>query len=559
MSNIAKRLAEFAQSQPQAIAIVEPIPKYSQSETRKYKSITFAELDKDSDRIAHALIQSGVQPNMRIALMVKQGIDFISLVFGMFKAGATLVLIDPGMGLRQMIQCLSEVDLDGFAAISKVQAVRSILQFWYFPNAKYNLTVGHRWFWDGLVLNEIRKRKHPGSIIVERAADDSSAIIFTSGSTGIAKGVLFTHGIFQTQIENIQNRFGVKPGTVDLACFPFFGLFNAAMGVTAVIPDMDSTKPGSVNPKNILEAIHDWNITQSFGSPALWNRVIDYCERMGKNLSPLRRVVSAGAPIAPKMLARLKKLIPEDGDIYTPYGATEALPVALISASEVLGETSQKTNEGGGICVGTKFDTITWKVIEITDEPIEELENANECPTGKIGELIVTGPQVTTKYVTRIEANLYAKLLDSKGRIWHRMGDVGYLDEQDRFWFCGRKSHRVETVNGPMYTIPCEAIFNQHEKVSRSALVGIRTEDGSSCKEPVVFIELYPDKAPKNEQEQVGLVRELESLAQSNPITTSIKRFLFSSAFPVDVRHNAKINREELAEMAEKAIGKFGD
>ena len=552
MFNIAKRLAEFAQSQPQAVAIVEPIPKHSSSETRKYKTITFAELDQDSDRIADALIKSGVQPNMRIALMVKQGIDFISLVFGMFKAGATLVLIDPGMGLRQMIQCLSEVDLDGFAAISKVHAVRSFLQFRYFPNAKYNLTVGHRWFWDGLVLNEIRKHPHPGSIIVERTEDDSSAIIFTSGSTGVAKGVLFTHGIFQTQIDNIQNRFEIKPGTIDLACFPFFGLFNAAMGVTAVIPDMDSTKPSRVNPENILEAIRDWNITQSFGSPALWNRVINYCEKTGKNLFPLMRVVSAGAPISPKMLAKLKKLIPEDGNIYTPYGATEALPVALISANEVLNETVQKTNEGGGICVGTKFDTITWKVIEITDEPIETVENAAQCHTGKIGELIVSGPQVTTKYVTRIEANLYAKLLDSKGQTWHRMGDVGYLDEKDRFWFCGRKSHRVETVNGPLYTIPCEAIFNQHEKVARSALVGISTENGS-FKEPVVFIELCPDKIPQNQLEHAALVRELESLALSNPITKNINRFMFSSAFPVDVRHNAKINREKLAAMAEKA------
>jgi len=475
---------------------------------------------------------------------VQQGIDFISLVFGLLKSGATLVLIDPGMGMKPMLQCLDEVKLDGFAAISKVHAVRFVLQrLGRFPQAKQNLTVGRRWFWGGLSLAEIRKREYPGPVMVSRESGDPSAVIFTSGSTGIAKGVLFTHGIFQTQVDEIQNRLGIQPGSVDLAGFPFFGLFNAAMGVTAVIPDMDSTRPASVDPRNVLEAVRDWKVNQSFGSPALWNRVIEFCEQNPgerESLSTLRRVISAGAPISAKMLDRLKRILHNDAEIYTPYGATEALPVAMISATEILGETVQKTNVGGGICVGTSFGTVRWKVIDISDDPIEHLEQAKECPIGEIGELAVCGPQVTTQYVTRIEANAFAKMRDAAGNIWHRMGDVGYLDEKGRFWFCGRKAHRVETAEGTLFSIPCEAIFNQHPKVFRSALVGISDE---KWKEPAMFIELIPGVEPSDE-----LLQELQSLALANPLTQTIKRIWFHPGFPVDVRHNAKINREKLAE-----------
>jgi len=580
--NIAQRLVDYAQKEPDAIAIVEPIPKKFPSKIRKYRTITFAELDRDSDKIAISLARSGVKPEMRIALMVQQGIDFISLVFGLLKSGTTLVLIDPGMGMKPMLQCLDEVQLDGFAAISKVHAVRCVLQrFGRFSQAKQNLTVGCRWFWGGLSLTEIRRREYSGPIMVPRGSNDPSAIIFTSGSTGIAKGVLFTHGIFQTQVDEIQSRLKIQPGSVDLAGFPFFGLFNAAMGVTAVIPDMDSTRPANVDPRNILEAVRDWKINQSFGSPALWKQVVEYCENSPKNglrvderynagitycgtsvefseqnseardsLSSLRQVVSAGAPVSAKLLKRLKRILHPDAEIFTPYGATEALPVAMNCATEILDETVRATDVGSGICVGTRFGTVRWKIIEISDNPIQHLEQAKECAVGEIGELVVCGPQVTTQYVTRTEANASAKMRDADGNIWHRMGDVGYLDEKDRFWFCGRKAHRVETAHGTLFSIPCEAIFNQHPKVFRSALVGIPGSAGvsttpSDAKEPAIFIELEPGIRQSDE-----LMQELKVLGAENSLTQRIKRILFHPSFPVDVRHNAKINREKLAKDA---------
>ncbi|MCL2745145.1 MAG: AMP-binding protein, partial [Planctomycetaceae bacterium] len=257
-----------------------------------------------------------------------------------------------------------------------------------------------------------------------------------------------------------------------------------------------------------------------------------------------KRAVSAGAPVSAAILGKLKPCIHPQGDIFTPYGATEALPVASISAGEVLGETVFRTNKGGGVCVGRRFLSIEWKVIKITDALIERLEFAEEVPLGEIGELAVTGAQVTKMYVNRPQANAAAKMLDSANRIWHRMGDVGYLDEQDRFWFCGRKAHRVVRGNDVLFTIPCEAVFNQHAAIYRSALTG--SPQGSGAR---IFVEPLPEHYPKTEEQRKKLIAELLELGRANPLTESIAEIRILKHFPVDVRHNVKINRELLAKL----------
>jgi olefin beta-lactone synthetase len=555
-TNVGLRLSETARRDPNGIAIAMPRGRDA-SGKRLYETLTFRELDDDTNRIADGLAWMGVPRGSRLVLMVPPSIDFIALTFALFKAGMITVLIDPGMGRKNLVQCLADCQPDGIIGIPLVHAIRTVLRH-RFPKAIHNITVGRRWFWGGRTLAQLRSRGAENFQPAATQADDPAAIIFTTGSTGPPKGVLYRHGNFTRQADEIRDFYGIQPGEIDLPGFPLFALFNCAMGVTTVIPEMDATRPAKVNPRIIVEHIRDWNVTQAFGSPALWNVVGRYCEDHQIMLPTLKRVLSAGAPVPPHVLRRMKAAIPDDGDVHTPYGATEALPVASIAASEVLAETAELSRQGKGTCVGRRFPGIEWRVIRITDGPIATIDDAEVLPYGEIGELIVQGPVVTTEYVTRTDCNPLHKIKDANGKFWHRMGDVGYLESSadsprnDRFWFCGRKAHRVITTAGILFTIPCEAIFNRHEKIYRSALVGVGPPGSQRS---VIVAEPWPEHWPKSRAAQEQLIDELKSLAKEFPHTTSIETIFLMDSLPVDIRHNAKIFREKLSNWAARKLG----
>ncbi len=548
--NIAQRLTEMARRYPFQRAVVFPAGRDAAGRVM-YSHLTFQQLDRESDRLARGLRQMGVFPGTRLVLMVRPSLEFIALTFALFKAGVVIVLIDPGMGRSNIFRCLAEVEPEGFIAIPIVQWIRR-LNARRFPKARFNVTVGSRdWPWDKPNYRDLLGGDWSPEPTTSTTATDPAAIIFTSGSTGPPKGVLYEHGMFDAQVDLLRDRYDIRPGEIDLPGFPLFALFNLAMGVTTVIPDMDPTKPAQVDPENIIEAIRDHGVTQAFGSPAIWNRVGRYCEQHQIELPSLKRVLSAGAPVPIHVSERMSKVLTgEEADLHTPYGATESLPVASISATEVLNHTADKSRRGAGTCVGQVFPQIALKIIEVTAGPIASINGIRELPARGVGEIIVQGPATTREYFRKPDATALAKIPDGDG-FWHRMGDVGYLDDDGMLWFCGRKAHIVDSKSGRMFTIPCEAIFNEHPHVFRSALVGVGNKPNQR---PVIVIEPEAGHFPNNSEERTSFETQLRELASANPLTQNIETILFHPALPVDIRHNVKIFREKLAPWAAQQL-----
>ena len=531
-------------------------PAVAQPAGAGWQSLTFSELDRLAARQMNQLREAGLQPAQRIALMVPPGIQFVSLVFALFQARARIILIDPGIGRKNLIDCLASVEPQGMVGIPRAHLARWLFRR-RFPDARLNFT-SHGRSWPGCQ----KLATEPGASAaqgqpapaVDRA--DAAAIIFTSGSTGPPKGVAYTHGNFLTQALEIRDFFGIPPGGADISGFPLFALFNTAMGKTTVFPKMDFTRPASVDPEHFFKAASDFAADQSFGSPALWNTVGRRAKQQGRTLPTLRRVMSAGAPVPAHVLKTIRETIAPDGEAWTPYGATEALPVACNSASSILGETAAKTDQGAGVCVGRRFARIQWRIVEIDDGPIARIEDTRPVPGGEIGELIVRGPVVTREYTRREtdrpSATALAKISDGD-TFWHRMGDVGYLDEHDRFWFCGRKSQRVVTRQQTLFTVPCESILNTHPAIYRSALVGIG-ETGNMM--PVMVAEPWPEFWPAGTPARTRLIGELQELASQHALTRSVRHVLLQRNLPVDIRHNSKIFRERIRSQAARRLAK---
>jgi acyl-CoA synthetase (AMP-forming)/AMP-acid ligase II len=407
------------------------------------------------------------------------------------------------------------------------------------------VTVGRKWFWSGPTLDQVKRNGQTDYQMGEALEDQSAAVLFTSGSTGPAKGVLYTHGMFNQQTRVLREHFGILPGKKDLPTFPLFGLFNTGMGVTSIIPNMDPTCPAKVNPENIIRPIQAHGITSSFGSPALWDKVSRYCQKNVVKLPSLRRILIAGAPVSGTLLKRFETILDPSCKVLTPYGATEALPITSIERQEIINDTWVQSEKGKGTCIGRPVPEAEVKIIRISEEPILKWEDALEIPKGQTGEIVVKAPWVTKTYLNCEDITHLTKIPDGE-TFWHRMGDLGKWDEQNRLWFCGRKNHRVLTHAETLFTIPCEALFNKHPDVRRSALVGIGS---GSYLEPVIIIE--PEDKSRVSKERENFTKELLEIAATSPQTRVIKKILFHHDFPVDVRHNAKIFREKLTIWAE--------
>ena len=235
---------------------------------------------------------------------------------------------------------------------------------------------------------------------------------------------------------------------------------------------MDPTQPARVNPERIIEAIVNHGVTNMFASPALLNRVGRFGKQKGIKMPTLKRVISAGAPVTPANMEQFSAMLMGDAQIHSGYGATEAMPVSSFNSRAMLNETRQLSEKGFGMCVGRPIAGTRVRIIQISDAPIPTWRDGLVVPEGETGEIIVQGDQVTRGYFERPKDDVLSKISDGS-RFWHRMGDLGWMDKKGRIWFCGRKSHRVVTREKTLFTIPCEAIFNNHPHVFRSALVGV--------------------------------------------------------------------------------------
>ena len=499
--------------------------------------ISYADLNSRTDALARGFQAYGIGQGMRTVVMLKPSIDFFLVMFALFKAGAVPVLIDPGIARSALKQCLREAEPQAFIGIPLAQVAKVLLR--WAPGVRLKVTAGAIAFLGGKTLKAIedlgRARRSSLPLVLP---DDPAAILFTSGSTGVPKGVLYRHRHFTSQVRLLQRAFSVEPGGVSLPTFPPFALFDPALGLTSVIPDMDPRKPGSADPEKLMHAITRFQVTQLFGSPALMQVLAKHQQAMPS----LRCVISAGAPVPAATVETIRSLCVPEAKFWTPYGATECLPVAVIDG-EQLALTRAGTEQGFGTCVGWPVPENTVRIISIHDEAIAHWYDGLLIAPGEIGEVTVAGPSATDSYFRRDQANQLGKIaeVDSLGvaRTVHRMGDLAWQDSQGRLWFCGRKSQRLQTAQGLLGTENVEPIFNNHPAVKRSALVGIG-EYGNQ--KPVLCIEREPSQTIS----EAELKADLLSIAGTYRHTRSIDTFLIHPGFPVDIRHNAKIGREQL-------------
>jgi acyl-CoA synthetase (AMP-forming)/AMP-acid ligase II len=534
-SNVARHLRIAATEQPDGLATKSPTSVSPKGEVR-HEIRTFRQLDQESDAAAGYFADAGITEGTRVLLAVRPGHDLIVGMFALLKLGAVPVAIDPGMGWSAFLDCVRRSRPTALVGVNAAVWLTR-LPLAAFRPLRQRVTVGNS-AW----RKTLATANHPPRPLAAVRADTLAAILFTSGSTGAPKGVCYTHGMFDAQIELVRSTYAIRPGETDMAMLPLFALFNPAFGTTTVTPLLDPSKPLAADPAPLVSALIAEKVMSSFGSPAIWGKVADHCEARGLKLPDLRRLLIAGAPVSGELLAKLRVIAPHC-ETHTPYGATECLPVTTITATELLGEARQLALRGQGTCVGRAVSGVEIRVIRETAGPIATLAESRPCAPGEIGEIIATGPSVTREYDGLPEATRLAKISDG-GRIWHRMGDLGALNLEGRLFFFGRRVEKVRTAEGDLPTESLEPAFRQHPQVFRCALIGLGAAPQQT---PALVVEPRAGSFPETDADRERFIAELRDLARINPQADRVQHIVFQRALPVDVRHNAKIHRLQLA------------
>ncbi|MBT1444807.1 AMP-binding protein [Shewanella sp. JM162201] len=556
-ANLCRHLSIAAASDPTGLAVAVQRHRFGKPPRGFgelcYDELTLGELDSRSDAIAHGLNAIGLQRGDKAVLMVTPGLDFFALTFALFKAGIIPVMVDPGMGIKNLGQCFEEAAPDAFIGIPKAHIAR-VLFSWGKGSIRTLLTVGRGLtLWGGKTLAQVEALGQGKGCYDMAMLDEDAlcAILFTSGSTGIPKGVEYSHRMFEAQISALKQDYGIQAGERDLSTFPLFALFGPALGMASIVPCMDASRPIKAKSEYLFKAIADYGCTNLFLNPALLDKLGRHGADNGLTLPAVKRVISAGAPASVEATERFCQLLNADAPILNSYGATEGLPLSFVRSDALLA-SGEVTAKGGGILVGKAVAGVEIAIIPIDEAPIANWQDSLRLSPYEIGEIVVKGPMVSRAYYHRDEATTLSKIMAGDGW-YHRMGDLGYLDDAGQLWMCGRKAHRVDATEGGAFkkryfSIPCERIFNTHPMVARSALVGVHRHGD---KLPLVCIELDKSLACNNAS---TLYRELRELAEAHDITRGIDFFLIHESFPMDVRHNAKIFREKLAVWAEKQL-----
>ncbi|MET8626998.1 fatty acid CoA ligase family protein [Kitasatospora sp. NPDC004669] len=542
----AEVFAGHAARTPGRTALVHPDAERTGPDGRAaYTTVCYAELATTVAACAAGLEAHGIRRGTRTALLVPPGGDLLTLVLAMMHVGAVPVVVDPGMGLDRMLDCLRRVHVEAFIGVPKAQVLRR-LRPRAFAGVRSSVTVGRA---DGTALRKLiaAGAGRPVPPPAQTGPDDLALIGYTTGSTGPAKPVEVTVGMLRAMAQGTEEGHFTDDARTTLVTMPLMGVFDLVAGRTVVMPRMDMARVGAADPAPLADAIRRFRVDAMFASPALLAPFASHLAATGTPVPSLRLVISGGAPVSPALMGALRAVLPDEARVFSTYGATEALPVALLESREALAGLADGPAAGLGVCLGRPAPGTAVRTVAISDGPVPRWAPGLAVPPGEPGEIVVSGRAVSPRYFRTAQADADHKIQDGVTR-WHRTGDVGWIDEAGRIWFCGRKSQRVRTPEGDLHTVRCESVFNAHPRVRRTALVGV----GPRGRErPVLCVELAPgtgrDQWPR-------ISDELRALGADNPMTKPISDFLPHPAFPVDVRHNAKIRRELLAGWAEDRL-----
>jgi len=427
--NIAKNLDNAAFYFPERTAVIE--------EDRK---ISFFEFSLESNRVASALTDMGVQPGDRIAICAPNSYNLLTFYFGILKAGAVAVTLSTDLKQTELSQIMDD-------ARPKILFIAD--------DKLYDLDDRqHRPFLEKIISprGDISYEKliDAGTNsfeIVDRKRTDTGVVLYTGGTTGIPKGVMLTHENLMTSIHNVSHSERSTPADCALCFLPFNHVFaqvhimNSTVytgGCLVILPSFELDR--------VIHAIERHSVTKFYAVPTIYIRLLSL-DALKDKIKSLRYCFSAAASMAEELVREWKSRTALN--IYEAYGMTE-------SASMVTYNHYYRHVIGS---VGTPVNTNEVRIRDL---------RGNVLGPGEEGEICVCGPNIMKGYLNK-PAETRSVFWDN----WFRSGDIGVIKEDGYLYIVDRLKDMIITGGENVYPREIEEVLFTRPEVQECAVIGL--------------------------------------------------------------------------------------
>lgn len=523
--NITEILQQHAEQTPDAIAVVDHIGG-------RHRQINYRELVQTVGRTAALLRQGGLKAGDTVLLFHPMSIELYTALAAILRIGVTAMFVDPSAGRRYIDRCCELLPPAALIAGSKAHALRVKSSALRRIPVKWSIGLPVPW----TRRLERARRCHDDTSVHACHRETPALVSFTSGSTGEPKAIVRTHGFLLAQHSAIEQSLSLKAGETELVTMPIFVLANLASGVTSVIADADLRQPAQIKAVPVLNQIHRHRANRITASPAFFERIVARCEANDPRLRSVNKIFTGGGPVPPRLLDRIAQVAPQ-AEITVVYGSTEAEPISTVTTAQITSSDRIAMNAGKGLLIGRPVDSLDVRIIgDAWGRPVGPLDHQQfnsicRLP-GQAGEIVVSGKHVLSGYVDRHAES--ENKFRVNGTIWHRTGDAGYFDHEQRLWLLGRCAARVDDNHGALYPLGVEQAAMRNACIGQAALVSHRGQR-------VLAVTLRDVGA------QPDLASLLKSLSFANVDSIRILKRL-----PVDRRHNSKIDYPALQQCLEQ-------
>ncbi|SIS17878.1 long-chain-fatty-acid--CoA ligase [Williamsia sterculiae] len=425
--NIAETLADSAARESEGTALI-----------LDDVSVSYAELDTAGKRIAGLLAERGIGPGDRVGVMLPNVVEFAPVYFGVLRAGAVVVPMNPLLKAREVEYYLSD-------------SGARLLFSWHTTTDEVEKGIAGS---GGEAVNETVA---PGQLpqgpvsegVADRAADDTAVILYTSGTTGRPKGAELTHSNLLRNVEVTQSDLlDISTDDVVFGGLPLFHAFGQTVTLnTTVAVGATLVLLSRFDPVAALNLMAQHGVTVFAGVPTMYSAFLAVADP--PSLPALRVCVSGGAALPVEVLRRFETVF--GCEVLEGYGLSETSPVASFNRPG----TARKPGS-----IGTPVTGVEMRVVDADGAPV---------PDGEVGEIAIRGHNVMKGYWRKPDETKAAKSEDG----WFATGDMGKVDEEGFFYIVDRKKELVIRGGFNVYPREIEEVLYEHPAVSEAAVIGI--------------------------------------------------------------------------------------